>query len=157
MLPKPSSRKHRMTGEKELQITAFLNLMVVLIPFLLITAVFARMTAIELTVPPETKTTSPKQQESRDTPPPVFSLVISIMEDEISIINIDTTLGAFKKDAKGFYDFHGMTKLLQNLKQEFPEEKSATILSSPSVQYKILVETIDAVREGFPDISLDEL
>ena len=50
-----------------------------------------------------------------------------------------------------------MTKLLQNLKQEFPEEKSATILSSPYVQYKTLVETIDAVREGFPDISLDEL
>lgn len=146
-----------MIGEKELQITAFLNLMVVLIPFLLITAVFARMKVIELNVPPESNTPSPGQQKSVDTPPPEFSLVISIMDDEISIINKDTTLGTFKKDAKELYDFQGISKLLQNLKQEFPEEKSATILSSPSVQYKILVETIDAVREGFPDISLDEL
>lgn len=146
-----------MIGEKELQITAFMNLMVVLIPFLLITAVFARMTAIELNVPPESSTPSTVQQKSADTTPPDFSLVVSIMEDEISIINKDATLGAFKKDAKGQYDFQGVSKLLQNLKQEFPEEKSATILSSPSVQYKTLVETIDAVREGFLDISIDEL
>jgi biopolymer transport protein ExbD len=35
----------------ELDMTTFLNLMVVLIPFLLITAVFSRITIVELSLP----------------------------------------------------------------------------------------------------------
>ncbi|PUB80977.1 MAG: biopolymer transporter ExbD, partial [gamma proteobacterium symbiont of Ctena orbiculata] len=42
-------RRHRQ-GE-ELNITAFLNLMVILIPFLLITAAFSRFSIIELYLP----------------------------------------------------------------------------------------------------------
>ncbi|MES9852661.1 MAG: biopolymer transporter ExbD [Candidatus Thiodiazotropha sp. L084R] len=38
--------------EAELNITAFLNLMVILIPFLLITAAFSRFSIIELYLPP---------------------------------------------------------------------------------------------------------
>ena len=35
----------------ELNITAFMNLMVILVPFLLITAVFSRLTILELNLP----------------------------------------------------------------------------------------------------------
>ena len=43
---------HRHIKEaEELNITAFMNLMVVLVPFLLITAVFSRMTVLELNLP----------------------------------------------------------------------------------------------------------
>jgi biopolymer transport protein ExbD len=35
----------------ELNITAFLNLMVILVPFLLVTAVFSRITVLELNLP----------------------------------------------------------------------------------------------------------
>ncbi|MCU7809717.1 MAG: biopolymer transporter ExbD, partial [Candidatus Thiodiazotropha sp. (ex Notomyrtea botanica)] len=38
--------------EAELNITAFLNLMVILIPFLLITAAFSRFAILELYLPP---------------------------------------------------------------------------------------------------------
>ena len=45
-------RKHRKSREApELDITAFLNLMVVLVPFLLISAVFSRITILELDMP----------------------------------------------------------------------------------------------------------
>ena len=48
-------RRHhyrRRTGETpELDMTTFLNLMVVLVPFLLITAVFSRITIVELSLP----------------------------------------------------------------------------------------------------------
>ena len=40
-----------MVETPELNITSFLNLMVVLIPFLLISAVFSRITIMELSVP----------------------------------------------------------------------------------------------------------
>ena len=49
------ARRHhyrRRTGDPpELDMTTFLNLMVVLVPFLLITAVFSRITIVELSLP----------------------------------------------------------------------------------------------------------
>jgi len=155
MLPRPSSRKHRLHEEKELQITAFLNLMVILIPFLLVTAVFARMAAIELTLPSESKASSAKNSSTAT--PHKFSLIISIKENEIKVLNNETPLGTYKQDEKGSYHFEQLTELLASLHKQYPEEKGATILSRPSISYKTLVETIDTVREGFPDISLGEL
>ena len=43
--------RRRAKETPELDITTFLNLMVVLIPFLLITAVFSRLTIVELDLP----------------------------------------------------------------------------------------------------------
>jgi len=157
MLPKPSSRKHRMSSDKELQIITFLNLMVILIPFLLMTAVFAKMAVIELTPP----TTSSQQsgappQEKKDRQAK-FRLTIAILDDEINVLNGETPLGVFKKDANGAYDFTGLSALLAQLKQQYPDEKDAVILSRPNIPYMILVETIDAARGQFPGISLSEL
>ena len=47
-------RLHRRAGHHEpadINITAFMNLMVILVPFLLITAVFSRITILELNLP----------------------------------------------------------------------------------------------------------
>ena len=81
MLPKPSSRKHRMASVKELQIITFLNLMVILIPFLLMTAVFAKMAVIELT-PPTTSSqpSGPPHPEKKDRQAE-FRLTIAILDD----------------------------------------------------------------------------
>src|SRR5690606_18627355 len=45
------ARKKNLHDVVELNITAFMNLMVILVPFLLITAVFSRMTVLELNLP----------------------------------------------------------------------------------------------------------
>lgn len=139
---------------KELQITAFMNLMVILIPFLLMTAVFARMAAIELTLPVESKGS---QGGDKDIPVQRLKLIVSISEDEIGLLNDGTPLGAFKRDGKGSYNIADLSKALLQLKQQYPEEKSAVVLSRPFIEYKTLVEVIDEVREEFPDISLGEL
>ncbi|MFC6978348.1 ExbD/TolR family protein [Microbulbifer taiwanensis] len=44
-------RQGRNKEAPELDITAFLNLMVVLVPFLLVSAVFSRVTILELNMP----------------------------------------------------------------------------------------------------------
>ena len=43
--------RRRTSEQAELDMTTFLNLMVVLVPFLLITAVFSRITIVELSLP----------------------------------------------------------------------------------------------------------
>ena len=157
MLPKPSSRKHRLTSDNELQIITFLNMMVILIPFLLMTTVFAKMAVIELT-PPGVSSEQPAQ------PPPVkkdpaagFRLTIALLDNEINVLNGETTLGVFKKNTDGSYDLTGLPPLLSQLKQQYPEENDAVILSRPNIPYMIVVEIIDAVRGQFPGISLNEL
>ena len=45
--------RRRGAAQHELDMTTFLNLMVVLVPFLLITAVFSRITIVELNLPSE--------------------------------------------------------------------------------------------------------
>lgn len=154
MLPRPSARRHRMLTERELQITAFLNLMVILVPFLLVTAVFARIAAIELTLPMES---SVSQQEEKDTSVRKLKLIISITEEEISVLNDTISLGVFKRGEKGYYDTFRFPDLLAQLKEKYPEENGAVILSKPYIAYKTLIDTIDTVREEFPDISLGEL
>jgi len=54
-------RRRHIQETVELNITAFLNLMVILVPFLLITAVFSRVTVLELNLP--SKDAIAKQEE----------------------------------------------------------------------------------------------
>ncbi len=156
MLPKPSSRKHRLASEKELQIITFLNLMVILIPFLLMTTVFAKMAAIELTPPSAKAQKSVPPPEKRDQAAG-FKLTIALLDDEINVLNGETILGVFKKNTDGTYDLTGLPPMLSKLKRQFPDEKDAVILSRPNIPYMLIVEIIDAVRGQFPGISLNEI
>ena len=49
----------------EIDVTTFLNLMVVLVPFLLITAVFSRLTIVELNLPSAAESATDKQESFR--------------------------------------------------------------------------------------------
>lgn len=46
-----SGRRARTPESAELNITAFMNLMVILVPFLLITAVFTHLTVLDINLP----------------------------------------------------------------------------------------------------------
>ncbi len=157
MLPKPSSRKHRMASDKELQIITFLNLMVILIPFLLMTTVFAKMAAIELTPPPTSSQQPAQPPTEKKDQTSGFRLTIALLDDEINVLNGETTLGVFRKDTGGRYDLTGLPPLLAQLKRQHPQENDAAILSRPNIPYMTVVEIIDAVRGEFPGVSLNEL
>ena len=63
------SRRHhyrrRSSEPAELDMTTFLNLMVVLVPFLLITAVFSRITIVELSLPSSAGGGAPRRATRR--------------------------------------------------------------------------------------------
>ncbi|MCC7201340.1 MAG: biopolymer transporter ExbD [Nitrospirae bacterium] len=157
MLPRPSSRKHRMASEKDLQIIAFLNLMVILIPFLLMTAVFAKMAVIDMEAPQVSSQESGPQNSGVKDQKKLFRLTIAILENEINVLDGETLLGIFRKDTAGNYDYSGLSALITQLKSRYPGENDLSILSRPDTPYMILVETIDAARGQFPGISLNEL
>jgi len=161
-------RRHHQEDPTELNITAFLNLMVILVPFLLISAVFSRMTILELNIPP-----APPPSDSQ--PKKEFQLVVTIRSNAIEVG--DTIGGLIKRipSIKEGYDYTTLSKLLKTIKARFPDKTAVSILSEPEITYDTLVQVMDSVRvtaveksesgslintlmraELFPDISIGD-
>ncbi len=123
----------------ELNITAFLNLMVILVPFLLITAVFSRMTVLELTLPQLNSESNPEQK---------IDLQLQMIVHPEFLDVRDATIGRLKKFelTDNTIDWNAVSELLVAIKSRYPEETSITLLLDKRVPYKRLIEVMDHVR-----------
>jgi biopolymer transport protein ExbD len=134
------ARRHhykRTKGTPELDITTFLNLMVVLIPFLLISAVFSRVTIMELTVP-----TGAGGAASNT---PNFNIEVIVRNAGFELANGSTVEAAIpKKEDK--YDLKTLSDMLIRLKSAYPEKEDAAVLLEPGIEYDYLILTMDTVR-----------
>jgi biopolymer transport protein ExbD len=159
------SRYHnkRRRGESPgLDVTTFLNLMVVLVPFLLISAVFSRVAILELSVP-----TSAGGSASNT---PDFAIEVIVRNAGFEIANGRFVEAAIpKKDDQ--YDMELLSRMLMRLKAQYPDKEDATVLMEPEIEYDYLIQVMDAVRGAgmreeeseeiqrvvlFPDISIGD-
>jgi biopolymer transport protein ExbD len=158
-----SARRGRHKEVQELNITAFMNLMVVLTPFLLITAVFSRLAILELNLP-----ASQSQASVEDTPQ--FQLEITVRDDGIEVGDRNAgTLSRIDKTGED-YRLDDLSSYLAKIKAQFPDKADATVLLEPDVPYQVLVAVMDRVRtaesrgaddkivksELFPEISIGD-
>ncbi len=157
-----AARRHRRKDAEELSITAFMNLMVVLVPFLLITAVFSRLTILELNLP--------SSSESVPETPQAINLEIVVREGRIEVADRGTGLLRAFPDLEGKRDVAGLGRFLADeIKPRFPELAAATILLEPQVSYDTVVQVMDITRvrtvteggravqqELFPEISIGD-
>lgn len=141
----------------ELNITTFLNLMVVLVPFLLITAVFSRITILELTLPTGEGANDNKKQQ--------LSIEVIIREKGIEIGNgkqILSRLPLLKEseaelefdedgsiDSSSLYNLELLSEFLVKIKTKYPKKTDATVLMEPDIEYRVLIGVMDAVRSTF--------
>lgn len=153
-------RRHRAEAQ-DMNITAFMNLMVILVPFLLITAVFSRITVHELHLPPAASgATDPAQ---------ALHLEVVIRADALELGERSRGLLQRIEKTEAGYNFAKLNEVLRQIKERFPDKTAATILSEPNTSYDTLVQTMDAVRayesgsgkaltryELFPDISIGD-
>ena len=116
-------RKHhykRRTGETyDIDVTTFLNLMVVLIPFLLITAVFSRMTIVELNLPSAAGGAAINESNFR---------VEVIVRDEGIVISNGTATIATVPNVDDEFDMEGLSELIVELKRQYPDLEEASVL-----------------------------
>ena len=147
----------------ELNITAFMNLMVILVPFLLITAVFSRLVILELNLP--SSSTEPVVAQDR-----VFQLEIIVRKNKIEIGDRNQgLLGIYPNSENGEYDYDALSDKLSELKSRYPNKTDASILLESDIEYDTLVQVMDRVRveqeikdgsvvrnDLFPDISIGD-
>ncbi|MEM1174765.1 MAG: biopolymer transporter ExbD [Pseudomonadota bacterium] len=124
----------------ELNITAFMNLMVILVPFLLITAVFSRLAVLELYLPGESSEPATPQEEQ------VFQLEITVRQDRIEVGDRNQgALGIYDNTEDG-YNFDAVSDKLAEIKEQYPEKTDASILMEQDIDYETIVLVMDLVR-----------
>ena len=124
-----------------LEVTAFINLIVVLVPFLLSTAVFTRLAVLELTLPAQN---SKVEQLKADN----LQLEVVIRPDALDVGDRVGGLIEHIASTPAGYDTKRLTALLQQVKAKYPDQRAATVLAQPNTPYDTLVHVMDAMREG---------
>ena len=146
----------------ELNITAFMNLMVILVPFLLITAVFSRLAILELNLPGSSTEPADPQELT-------FQLEVIVREGRIEVGDRNIgALGVYPNTDDG-YDYEALSAKLSEIKQSYPEKTEVAILLESDIPYDTLVQVMDRVRveekiedqrilrnDLFPDISIGD-
>ncbi|HKJ05249.1 MAG TPA: biopolymer transporter ExbD [Geopsychrobacteraceae bacterium] len=130
--------RRRQKETPELEITTFLNLMVVLVPFLLISAVFSRVTILELSVPTAASSSATANK-------PNFSIEVIVRDSGLEFANGSSVVASVpKKD--GQYDLEKLSEMLLRVKGDYPQKEEATVLMEPDIEYDYLIQVMDTVR-----------
>lgn len=137
MISRRFRRRHKKDAD-DLNITAFMNLMVILVPFLLITAVFAKMAVLEVDLPGANTQTDEKPNELR--------LEVIVRDGSLIVADGRRRVATIGKTDAGVYDYEALSALIQKIKQNNPEVTQASVLLEPDTQYDVLIHVMDALR-----------
>lgn len=146
-----------------LEITAFINLIVVLVPFLLSTAVFSRLAVLDVGLP--APNAALEQLKVND-----LQLEVIVRRDAIEVGDrVGGLLQRIPNAADGRRDVDALAALMVQVKQRFPAKSEASLLAEPETPYEQLVQVMDAMRatatvhgsraapaELFPNISIGD-
>lgn len=163
-----SQFKEPAAGEEagELNIVPYLDIIMNIIVFVIATISVVFMSTIE-TVPPSA---GGGRQQTRAMQSEALNLVALITKDGISLKakggNVASgcaTLGegvAVPRKSESEHDYTELSRCVRSLKEQndkFAEETQVTITANPDVEYQVVIDTIDALRQDkdgplFPDV-----
>ncbi len=152
-------RRARRQDTVELNITAFMNLMVALVPFLLITAVFTQLTIKELGLPDSSRAQTSSDNVKR-------GLSVIVRDSGLTLTQNGSVIQSWPKTDSG-YNYAALGQSLAEIKNRDPAEDRITLLIEPAVPYDVLIQVMDTVhylpaaREGvlvdmYPQISVGD-
>lgn len=142
------SRKHRRARdiiEDDLDLLPFMGLFVVLIPMLLLSAVFLQISVIDLALPEDGDSAA---EES--TP---FLVTVAILDASFVVKAEGAPARVIPRT--GDNPMGRLASELASAAAVRPRHRSVTILSEPTTRYEDIIAVMDASREaGLPDVSL---
>jgi biopolymer transport protein ExbD len=126
----------------ELNITAFMNLMVVLVPFLLMTAVFSQVSILNMNLPTGVSEALPTEEE------PPKALEVIIRPTRFDVLERNSGLLKSIPNTEEGYDYLALNLYLQQVKShpEFNTDTGITLLMEMDTPYDALIQTMDTVR-----------
>ena len=130
--------KHAPRKASELMLVPMIDIFTVLVTFLLVTAVFSRITIVELQLP---SAAAPRAEAPR------FRLEVIVRELGLELTN-GTSLIATIPKVKGEYDLAKLSELAIALKRDYPDAENASVLMEPTIAYDHLIQVMDAIRSA---------
>ncbi len=128
-------------GSEALEVSAFINLIVVLIPFLLSTAVFSNMSVVDLTLP--AKSSNWEGLKTND-----LKLEVVVRHDAIEVGDkIGGLIARIPNTAQG-PDLVTLNAQMFEIKKKFPDVTGASLLPEPNIPYDTVIHVMDAMRTG---------
>lgn len=130
---------NRVRKPAEIMLVPMIDIFTVLVTFLLMTAVFSRVTILQLDLPSAEAAAAPVA--------PVFRLEVIVRESGFELTNGETLIAALPK-VDGEYDFATLSQLTQQLKRENPDVDDASVLLERTVKYDYLIQVMDTIRSA---------
>ena len=155
-------RNHaRYRGRHEINVVPMIDMMIILVFFLIFTAVFTKTNILELNLPGADSAVP-------DLPEGLNLEVIMRKERHRGRRSRHRCAARACRSTDGKYDLKGLSDYLQLVKSKYPDKQDATILLEQDIQYDTLVQVMDTVRvfavpgsrwdlgELFPDVSVGD-
>lgn len=136
--------RRRQKEPAELEITAFMNLMIVLVPVLLLSLVFSRITVLDLKLPEQ----SASAEQSSE--PDNREVELVFRSDRLEVMYPRGVIVKTIPQLDGKHDYELLSLTLQEIKRTLAEQqidkRTITFLSEPDTDYQTLVTAMDTVR-----------
>lgn len=128
----------------DLDVTPFMNLMIVLVPVLLLSMVFTHTTVIDLNFPAG-------EGAAGEFDPEAVHLEVAVYADKLVVA--DGRGGVIKTlpQVDGAHNFAELSLVMQELKKRMPEKEDITVLLEEDTNYQTLVSVMDKVR-SYPTV-----
>ena len=148
--------KRKRHESDELELTTLLNILVVLVSFLLLSAVFSKITIQELNMPPQA---SGPADASKNAAPAVIEVMLR--KEGLEIGNGKEVTDRLAKLGEK-YDTAALSQKLKLLKDQNPGKRDAILLVEPEIGYSTMIAVMDALkfvetrgpREGSPRLRI---
>jgi len=159
-----SNASKRKTSTREVlaadvDLTPIMCLFIILVPLLLLSAVFERLAALQVHLPEAS--TIEETEKTKEGPTGIVELRLLLKEDGLELE------GTLSHDPSGkekevyedirydfplqgdLYDLEGLQRALRDLKRQYPRHEEIVFLVDDKVSYDVIVQAMDACRQEF--------
>jgi biopolymer transport protein ExbD len=156
--PVQSGKKGKKDLDSELNLVPFIDLLSCLITFLLISAVWTQISAVNARATGNLQTDPPPPDPEDKTIP--IRVMLTDRGYTLSLANQPVELPKIsrnREDGTSYsgYDVKTLTDKLKAVLVQIPEQRAVTVAAEDTVTYESLIETIDQVSAaGLPEISV---
>lgn len=160
-----SRLKRRETEEDcEPNLVPIMNMFLVLIPFLLMSASFYHIKAVNTSVPVLAESINNAEEEKFISVTVIVelkkdSLNVSAMSDKLTSEELKQFKTLFSVDSKGDYPLENFSAHLQGIKNQYPKSDTLILIPNDNTDYNTIIHAMDTARRAdeitlFPNVVL---
>ena len=157
-------KRREMEDDCEPNLTPIMNMFLVLIPFLLMSASFYHVKAVNTSVPVLAESTE-KADENKSISVTVIvelkkdTLKVSAMSDKLTGDELNQFKAEYPMDSEGAYPLEKFSAQLQGIKNQYPKSDTLILIPNNNTDYNTIILAMDTARKAgeitlFPNVVL---